>query len=722
MKATSKISRNAPCPCQSGRKFKHCCDRPGTAQASSLLVAGTGRATRESVADVEPLVRAGHAQHLAGQLQAAESCYRRALALDPGYPEALHLLGMVAHQTGHTTDAISLIERAITARPLSAPFHNSLGLALRAAGKSAQAEDCFRKSIALEPKHAEAYANLGDSLRWRSLLHEAQLVLVQAVALDPQLALAHHSLAIVQRDLGLRKDAVQSFRRALELQPAWHEVRCNLAGVLRASGDLHGAMREYRAVLAQDPAFVGARLNLANLFRDLAQIETAVERYAEIIDAHPDLIAAHSNLLVTLLYDDRMRARHEKPALVRFARAAEGLKAANPTVAAGDRTEGTAPSRRRIVAPPRRLRIGYVSPDFRQHSVSHFIEPVLAHHDRDRVEVYCYYNFAILDGVTKRLMESAEHWRQCERMSDSELDACVRKDEIDILVDLAGHTSNHRLMVFARKPAPVQVTWIGYPGSTGLSAIDYQITDSCLSPENDRTPYQVEPWYRLPRVFCCYRAPKAVGEEAGGSGIDAPAEDRITFGSFNNNAKISDATVDTWARLLRARPDAFLLVKNNALADSEARRVLLERFAKCGIGPDRIEFLGRMEGLSAHLATYRRIDVALDTFPYCGVTTTCEALWMGTPVVTLAGSRFVSRTGVSLLSAVGHPEWIGASEDEYIDIALSLAADTARRAELRRSLRAQMVASPLMNEVAFTRDLESAYLEMWRRYPDSAEA
>jgi predicted O-linked N-acetylglucosamine transferase (SPINDLY family) len=736
----SKIGRNDPCHCGSGRKYKHCCVAVGEAAAGVAIPGASSRqgndrrATAKALSpeDSAALIEAGLAQHQCGQLRAAETLYRRALDLAPDHPDGLHLLGMVAHQTGHHPAALELIDKAILRRPGAADFYNSRGLVARALGRAPAAEDDFRAALGLRPDFAEAHANLGDSLRWCGRLDEAEQSLARALALQPQFADAHHSLGLVFRDQGRLPQALASVRAALALRPDWAQAHSNLGNLYKDSGALEAALASYRTALRLDPTLAGTRVNVGNALRDLGHFEEAIASYREALKADPDLVAAHSGLLLALLYDDPGTPGTHAQATRQFAVSAERHRARAAQSPAAD-IPSAAGFSDRDRDPRRRLRVGYVSADFRRHSVAHFIEPVLAQHDRAAVEVYAYCNHARHDRVTRRIATLVDHWRDCAEWSDPALEACIRSDRIDILVDLAGHTGHHRLLVFARKPAPVQLSWIGYPASTGLAAIDYFITDAQLCPGAAAQEDYAEQLYRLPRVFSCYRADDAPAMDAPDTAaLTAPAsvaEDRaraqqaqlgraapLVLGSFNHSAKLSRAVVRVWSQLLHRLPEALLFLKSSALSDSAARSVLRSRFAEHGINASRLEMRGHAADPVDHLSAYRAVDIALDTFPYCGVTTTCEALWMGTPVVTLAGERPVARSGVSLLCAVGHPEWIARDEDEYLEKVAALAADPAARERLRRALRVQLQTSPLMDEAGMARDIEHAYREIWQRW------
>ena len=370
------------------------------------------------------------------------------------------------------------------------------------------------------------------------------------------------------------------------------------------------------------------------------------------------------------------------------------------------------PSREPDGVPPRRLRLGYVSPDFVHHAVSYFFEPVLTARDPAAFEVFCYSDAPVADAVTQRLRAASDGWRDIAGLSDERVAELVRADRIDILVDLAGHTARNRLLVFARKPAPVQVTWLGYPNTTGLAAIDFRLTEAVSDPLGLTEAWHSEELVRLPGTFSCYAPPP---ESPPVNALPALAAGQVTFGCFNNLAKVTPPALALWARVLREVAGSRLFLKSPGLADLETVARLREEFALHGIPADRLEFSGAELSVAAHLSLYHRVDVALDTFPYNGTTTTCEALWMGVPVVTLAGATHVSRVGASLLTHLGAPEWIGDAPEAYVARCRGLAADLPRLAVLRSGLRERMRGSPLCDAAGFTRGLEDALRAIWRR-------
>jgi len=365
------------------------------------------------------------------------------------------------------------------------------------------------------------------------------------------------------------------------------------------------------------------------------------------------------------------------------------------------------------------MNIGYLSPDFKRHSVACFIEPLLAAHDRSRFKIFGYSGVSNSDPVTERIKGLCEEWRDVSRLGDDWIADRTRADRIDILVDLAGHTGEGRPLLFAHKLAPVQVTWLGYPNTTGIAAIDYRLSDAVADPEGAADRFHVEKLVRLPGGFLCYapapEAPAVAELPLLGSG-------HVTFGCFNNLAKLTPAMVALWAQLLVALPGARLHLKSFGLAAESARRSLLQQFADRGIGAERLELAAPVESLAAHLAKYQGIDIALDVYPYNGVATTCEALWMGVPVITLAGPTHVSRVGASLLHSVGLAELVAGSAEEYLQKALELARNDDRLGALRRTMRDRLRASPLLDARRFAGALENAYREMWDRWVQAEEA
>jgi predicted O-linked N-acetylglucosamine transferase (SPINDLY family) len=536
---------------------------------------------------------------------------------------------------------------------------------------------------------------LGNLLKSQGGFREAAESLELAVRLAPQQAAIWLNFGVACLELGRIRQAEDCFRQALAREPHRPEA-CNILGhALLLQGRCGEAIEQLEQALALKPGYAPAHDNLGRVLKAQGRAAEALRHHRIALEAQPRS-STHSNFLYTLnliagLDPAEVAAEHRRWA---------GLYA----------EPATTPSALHDFTPARPLRIGYVSPDFVRHAVAYFFEPALARHDPGQFEVFCYSDAPVPDAVTERLRRQADGWCASALMSDAQLEAQIRRDRIDILVDLAGHTARNRLAVFARRPAPVQVTWLGYPNTTGLEAIDYRLTEAVSDPPGQTEAWHSEKLYRLPEVFSCYRAP---AECPAVSPLPALAAGHVTFGCFNNFAKVADSTLEHWARLLRAVPHSRLLLKSRGLSDPATVARVHAHFAAAGVGADRIECNGVELSVPAHLALYHRVDIALDTFPYNGTTTTCEALWMGVPVVTLAGRTHASRVGASLLTHLGWLEGIAADKTEYGARAQRLAADLPGLARLRQGLRERMRRSPVCDEPRFVHHLEDAFRQMW---------
>ena len=636
----------------------------------------------------------GLAHHREGRLADAERLYREALRAEPGQPDALHFLGVVASQRGAAQEAIGLIARALALRPRDAAALNNLGNACRGAGRDAEAEAAYRNAIAVDPDFADALSNLGSLCQSQHRCAEASAFLRRALALAPGRAKVMNDLACALAELGEHAEAESLLRRALDADPAPPEAAVNLGQNLRDQGRLEEATAVLAASLERDPGNPDARNVLANVLRLLGRLEEAEAQYRLAVAGRPADAGMHSNLLFLLNYLPGHRAADIFAEHRAFGERFEGAPPPAPAPSDPD--------------PERRLRVGYVSADFRDHPVAFFIEPVLERHDRRGFEAYCYYTQAREDGFTGRLRSFADAWRPSSELDAAALADLVRRDEIDVLVDLGGHTGHNRLLTFARRPAPVQVTWLGYLNTTGLASMDARITDAQASPPGLFDPLHTERLVRLSGCQWCYR-PLAESPEV------APApllrRGHPTFGVFSNPAKFSAPILRLWAALLARLPSARLIVVGAMMAavPDEFRR----RFAACGLPPDRVSLLPARR-FADYLAMHAEVDAMLDTYPYSGGTTTCHSLWMGVPIVTLAGDTATSRGGATLLHAVGLDALVAHSEEDYLRIAAALVADGAALQRMRETMRARLRGSTLLDEAGFTRNLEDAYRGLWR--------
>lgn len=567
---------------------------------------------------------------------------------------------------------------------------------LHRSGQPAAAIPLYCEVIAAQPGFAEGHHQLGNALKALGRFEEALPPLEQAARLAPREAAIHLNLGVTRLELRQLPAAENAFRQAIALEPARPEAHNILGHTLLSQGRLGEASTCFHEALRLRPGYAPAHDNLGRLLRMQGRVPEAIASFRAALSLDPKP-GTHSNLLLALNYvpglsSGEILAEHRAWA----ERHAEPVRP---------------PSRPPQPAPPRtgRLRVGYVSPDFAHHAVASFFEPVLAAHDRPAFEIFCYANVLAPDAVTARLRGLAEHWRDIAPLSDEQAAELIRADKLDLLIDLAGHTARNRLLVFARKPAPVQATWLGYPNTTGLDAIDFRLTDAVSDPAGRTDSGYSEKLVRMPGPFSVY-APAAESPSV----LDLPARETgaVTFGCFNNFAKVTAEVIALWARLLAATPGARLFLKSRGLDDADTAARVQREFAERGISAGRIELDGRELSVNAHLDLYRRVDIALDTFPYNGTTTTCEALWMGVPVVTLAGQTHVSRVGASLLTHLGAPDWIAATPEEYVRIARSLAEDGPTLATIRAGLRERMCASPLCDAAGFTRALEAKFREL----------
>jgi len=615
-------------------------------------------ASEHQTKTIEQAIERGKQHHTAGDLTQAERIYQQILQSDPHQPDALHLLGVIALQLGKNDKAADLIAKALTLKPDFAKAHNNLGLALQGQGKLDEALASFQKALALVPDFAKAHYNLG-------------------VALD---------------EAGKLDEAGASYRNAISADPDFAEAHFLLGKVLKRRDELSEAIASYRQALSINPDLAEAHNNLGNALKHQGAMDEALACYRQALLIKPDFVDAHSNLLAGLNYETGATQTD----IIEEAREWDRRHAsafAGPPNHDNDR------------APDRRIRIGYVSPDMRRHSVSYFFEPLLAAHDSSVVETFCYADVATPDATTRCLEGHADHWRMTIGMDDQTMADTIRADGIDILVDLAGHTAKNRLLVFARRPSPVQVTWLGYPNTTGLTAMDYRLVDSITDPANEAS----ETLFRLPNGFLCYQP---ADEAPSHSSIRAAGP--LTFGSFNKANKMSTSCIKLWARILTEVPESRLLLKSGQFADTTTQELVRAKFAAYGIAAERLDLHPHTKSLESHLELYAEVDVCLDPFPYNGTTTTCEALWMGVPVVTLQGDHHRERVGASILSRVGLDDCIAADADSYVSIAAGLARDTSRRMELRNEMRERM--APLCDAGSFARDMEAAFRSMWHTW------
>ena len=713
--------------------------------------------------DDEALAR-GVRHHEQGELQAAEQAYRKVMARSPDHGRAVHLLGILLGNQGRTGEATEHLARAGGLAGGGAAALVDLGNLHRRGGQVDAALEVYRGATVADPKHVEAHRRLAHALADLERYEEAARALEQVLQREPesvadhqlmanllgrlgraQSALTHfeamarlqppsadgmHALGLARltagqpeaaadaflevirrrpsdyaahNNLGLAlhyqrraAEAIPHFQRALELSPGFTGAYVNLGGALRDGHRLGKARSAFESALARSPDDADALNNLGSVLTDLGEIEPALDCFRRALEQRGDFLHAQSNHLLTLQYSTDI-----DPGVLYEAHRRWGQAFAAPTT-----TRHSNPP-----DPGRPLSIGYLSGDLSTHPGGLFLAPVLEAHDTGRYPVTCYSTVVAPDAVTARIESSSQRWRNVVGLSDAQLHDLIVDDGIDILIDLAGHSASGRLAVFARKPAPVQATWIGYLHSIGLDAMDYLIADAVAVPEEATQPF-TEQVLRLPGGYLCYGQPQDTPEVA-----PAPARegDCVTFGSFNNLAKLNDAVIDLWARVLAECEGSRLVLKNQAFSDAGVCGGTLARFERRAIDASRIE-LEPHSPRSEYFAAFARIDIALDPFPFSGGTVSCDACWMGVPVVTLPGDRMASRTTASILSGLDLEDLIATDATDFVRIACGLAADRDRLEALRREMRERFARSTLGDADAFCRRLESGLREVWVRW------
>lgn len=598
--------------------------------------------------------------------------------------------GLIEEAKQHYLEAIRLSPRLARA-------HLNHGNILLLKGDLEGALEAFRTAIRHKPDYAGAYYNIGNALLGSGQYDEAVASYRRALELKPDYAEAYSNLGMALQSLGQNEDAAESYRRALELKPGLIVTHNNLGNALRDLGQFESAVASYRRALELKPDFAEAHNNLGVSLKEQGKLGEAEASYRRALELRPGLTDAQSNLLLALNYTSSQPPSHYLDQARRYGR----------MVAEKTRTRF---STWQCAARPERLRVGLVSGDLRTHSVGHFLEGLLSHIDPARIELIAYPTHPVEDELTARIRPCFSAWKPLFGKSDEAAAHLVHADGVHILLDVSGHTAHNRLPVFAWKPAPIQATWLGLPGTTGVGEMDYVLGDlQAIPPEHEN--HFTETVWRLPDSYVCFTAPAHPVKVAP---LPALTAGYVTFGSFNNLTKMSDAVVELWARILHSVPRSRLYLKTRQLKEEEIREQTRQRFAARGIAPERLLLSGTLGSVADHFSEYNRMDIALDTFPYPGVTTSAEALWMGVPVLSLHGDRFLSLSAKSIAHHVGLPDWVAADRDDYVAKAVAFASDLERLADLRSGLRQQALASPLFDARRFARNFEEALQGMWR--------
>jgi predicted O-linked N-acetylglucosamine transferase (SPINDLY family) len=640
----------------------------------------------------EQQLRSAMEQHQAGRLQEAASLY----AALPDNADALHLRGVIATQTGQHALAVELIGQAIAFDGGQARYHSNLGGAYQSLGQFNAAIASYLDALALDPAFAMAHNNLGNALKESGQYELAIVSFRNALAVKPDYADAYSNLGSVLNHLGRFDEAVASYRQAIAIDPQLAVAHFNLGNAYHAQMKINAAIDSFLAALELNPHLHMAHNNLGLVLKDIGKLDDALICFQNAMALEPDDIGANSNMLFCVNYHATMTPQ------VIFA----AYQDWNARQAA--RFSGQLPPCSNERDPARRLKVAYVSADFRGHSVIHFAAPLLEHHDPAQVELFCYYNQSVHDSHTERIVAAADHWIPCQAMSDDELAARIRADGIDVLVDISGHTLGNRLLVFARKPAPVQVTWMGFGYSTGLAAMDYFIGDARFTPPGAEAVF-AETIYRLPRAPWAY-TPQQEAPDAGP--LPARANGHVTFACLGTSTRLHTGLIAAWAAILLRLPDARLRLDTRTYADPDLCREVEARFAEFGVAPAQLQI-----GFTSPVwQIYQQVDIVLDCFPHnCG-TTTFEALWMGIPVLSVLDRPSVGRFGASILGAIGKEGWVAPDVASYVELAVAMARDLDALEHERRTLRETMRGSSFLDHAGFARDMEAAYRAMWQQW------
>ena len=635
----------------------------------------------------------------------AKQLCHRILQSKPDHSQSHTIIGLILQKNNKHQEALGHFRTAIVSNRGEPTHHFNLGVSLLALKQYHEAINAFEQTCKLAPWFAPARINLGVAFLDLREYARALEALQEAIRLDPNHNAAHLNIGLAYFNLRNTERALHHYRKGLAIAPDDPVLLQNTGNLLSYDGHAEAAIPYLEKAVALRPDYAKAYSNLANAHLALGNFKLAVSFYEEAMRRDPENVVAHSNYLMGLHYDEQNTPQFVFSAHLEWARR-HVKRLAEPRIVVHN------------FSSDKRLRLGYLSPDFRQHSVAFFIEPILAAHDKNTFNVFCYSNTQRPDHITERLKKLDQiAWRDITALDDDQAAEQIRRDGIDILVDLTGHSSHNRLSLFALRPAPLQITYLGYPDTTGLATIDYRLTDEIADPPGLPDTLHTEMLYRLPGGFLCYRPPDNCPSL---SPLPSLSGRSITFGTFNILSKITDEMIKLWAKILLKVPGSKLLIKSRCL-EGETATKMCDRFLRYGVDRELVQCRGLTPTLEEHLDMYRQVDICLDTYPYNGTTTTCEALWMGRPVVTLCGQTHTSRVGCSILTRLGLSKLVANTSDEYLAISTRLAGDREELAMVHSSLRHAMKIKGLIDGVGFTRMLEDAYKQMWERLTECKE-
>ncbi len=640
----------------------------------------------------------GIAELRVGDLAKAKDYTKQALQRENRNPAFMYNMATIEMACGNLDVVVKTLELALTYESQDQSYWSLLGQAFYRQNKLLQAINAYQRSAVLAPSNADNFFRLGSALFGARKFGEAALALQHAVLLAPERTEFFNELGCAYKAMGLLKMAVQYFQNALKLDPQQINPLINLGAISYQQLEISVAIRLFERALKIDPDHPRVHNNLGEIYLSLGEHEQALTHYEHSLPNHPKPATVESNIVAVRIYCDEGGPQAILDASKKF----DALCVHQPATTYNNRCE-----------PERALRIGYMSPDFRHHAVAQCILPVLEAHNSDLFEVYGYSNVQQPDRVTHEIEKRCHRWRQVNTLNNEPLAKLILKDKIDILVDLAGHTDRSRLTAFAHKPAPIQISWLGLNATTGLREMDYLLTDAIACPVEEEG-FLTETPLRLPNGFYCYRPFE--GTDGGETTPPLIEHDGIIFGSFNKTAKVSSTTLKLWSEVLKSVPDSRLVFKGKSLNSESTKKGFLDRCHQHGLPVERLGFLPFDKTPETYMSDYRRIDIHLDTTPCNGNFTTCDALWMGVPVISLSSPGLAARTGASILTQLGLEKWIAETPEQYVEIAKTVAADKKELDVQRNELRARVKSSLLYDDSGFTLHLEAAYRQVWKAW------
>jgi len=661
----------------------------------------------------------------------AEECFLKAIEIQPNYPMAYRNLGLLYQQQERLEEAENAFLKALELKPDFLNVVSSLADIMMAAGRYDDAKKQLFYAHKLQPENPSSYANLGKFYYSTNNYEEAKaqysMALVKqsdflpalmglgasmqktgefvsakecyrkVLALQSENYQALNNLGVVLTELAEYQDAKDCLEKALKINSTRADIFINFSNALSKLGELDSAIKVLKNALELEPENVDAHIKLASMMLSQGKAKEADQCYRNALGIKSELAESMNAHLLPMNYCDLYTRQEIYEAHVKWGAKQESANSEKINF-------------ENLLNTDRKLRIGYVSPDFRNHSVAFFLEPIITNHNKEKFEIYCYSDVPKQDAVTERIKNKVDYWRQCYAVSNEKVEAMVRNDKIDILVDLAGHTQGNRLVVFAKRVAPVQVSYLGYPNTTGLKSMDYLITDEHCDPIGIADPFYTESLVRISQAFYCYKPPTDAPDI-----LSLPATDNgyITFASYNNLVKISEDVIELWSKVLMSMPGSKMLIQNHSFNDSSSKERIEKLFMSHGVVAERL-VLQTSSDFSSYLVGHNQVDIILDTFPWAGHTITCHALMMGVPVITLVGEEHASRMGYSTMQNLGLCECIAFTKEEYLEKAIALANNLPWLDEMRKQLRPALLGSHLCDGIQFTQKLEDQYQVMWR--------